>query len=193
MDINIPHVFMPNLQVLYHRTFGPLQFPLSYVTMPSLRYLAIHFWIHSNEVTLNDILLAYGQNLQSVIIQMHSSCAIEAVQFPPWNKLPRLEDLVLSRQWSIQFEPIPAMHPLRKLVARHAKFDALLPFFDAANMKQLLLLGASWLGRGELLLEEGASITEPYIVSELEEKARTRGIRFAVSQKDENEDKFVTR
>jgi hypothetical protein len=191
IDPNTPDVIMPNLQVFYYRTFGILQLPLSYITMPSLRYLAIHYWLRLNDIPLNDIILAYGQTLQSVIIQVHSDYAAETVQFLPWNNLPRIEELVLSQWWSIQFEPIPPTHPLKKLLARHASFDALPSFIDAANMQKLLITGANWVSAGRLMLEGNLSKVQD--VSALEEKARTRGIRFAITSSGEDEDKFITR
>jgi hypothetical protein len=190
IDAHIPHVIMPNLQVFYYRTSVPLQLPRSYITMPSLRYLAIHGLIRL-DVPLNDIILAYGQTLQSVIIQERSVYATETIQFPLWNKLPRLEELIFSPRWSIRFEPIPPTHPLKKLVARHASFGALPSFMDAANMQQLLILGANWVSAGRLMLD--GNISNLQDVSVLEDKARTRGIRFAVSPSDEGADKNITR
>jgi hypothetical protein len=192
IDAHIPHVIMPNLQVFYYRTSVPFQFPLSYITMPSLRYLAIHLLTRLDEIPLRDVILAYGQTLQSVIIQVHSIYNVTGtVQFPPWNKLPRLEELVLSQRWFIRFEPIPPTHPLKKLVARHASFDPLPSFMDAASMQKLLISRANWVSPGRLNLH--GSLSEVQDVSALEEKARTRGIRFATSRSDEDEDKFVTR
>jgi hypothetical protein len=195
IDAHIPRVTMPNLQVFYYRTSVPLQLPLSYITMPSLRYLAIHCLIRL-DVPLNDIVLAYGQTLQSVIIRVHSiynttNFHAKTVRFPAWNKLPRLEELILSQRWSIRFQPIPPTHLLKKLVARHASFDALPSFLDAANMRQLLLLGASWMSAGRLKLDGNRSKVQD--VSALEEKARRRGIRLAISRNVGNEDKFITR
>jgi hypothetical protein len=191
IDVNTSRVIMPNLQVLYYRTLSPLQLPLSYITMPSLRYLAIHHWNRSNAISLNDIILAFGQTLQSFIFQMHSVWTTETVRFPPWSKLPKLEELVLSHRLSIQFDPIPPTHPLKKLVARHASFDALPSFLDAANMRQLLILGAQWLTGGRMVLNGNYSAAKD--VNALEEKARMHGIRLATSNNDQSEDKFVTR
>jgi hypothetical protein len=183
-------VTMPNLQVLY-LSGDYLQFPLSHVILPSLRYLAFHFWNRPYDLTLNDIILPYGQTLRAVIIRFSPPYGTETVQFPPWHKFPRLEHLVLSPHWSIQFDPIPPNHPLKNLVTRHASFDALASFLDAANMQQLLIPRAHWTESNGLMLDKDSSKVQG--VAALEEKAKARGVRFAVSWQEEDEDKFVTR
>jgi hypothetical protein len=189
---DMPRIFMPNLRIFYYRSSGFLQLPLSRIILPSLRYLAIHFWLPSNDIALNDILLAYGQTLQSVVIQLYlPSKDPEIIQFPPWHKLPRMQNLLLSRQWSIQFDPVPPTHPLKKLIARHASFEALPSFLDAANMRHLLLIKADWTDPRDLMLDRDEAKVQD--VGTLEEKAKIRGIRFAVSWEDEDEEDFRTR
>jgi hypothetical protein len=187
---DITHVIMPNLQVLY-LTGVRFQLPLSLMALPSLQYLAIHLGDYVNGVSLNDIILPYAQTLRSIIIRLYSWFHIETVQFPQWNELPRLEEFVISHQWPIKFDLIPQSHPLRKLVARHASFDALSSLLDTENMRKLFLTGAYWTeSRGLRLNRDHSNIQD---VGALEEKAKTRGIRFAVAWGDEDEDQFMTR
>jgi hypothetical protein len=189
LEEDITHVIMPNLQVLY-LTNVFFQLPLSRMALPSLQYLAIHLGRYINGVSLNDIILPYAQTLRSITIQLYSWHDIETVQFPQWNKLPRLEELVISHQWPIQFDLIPPGHPLKKLVARHASLDPLPSFLDTRNMQILLLTGAYWTESRSLKLDRGDS--EVQDVRALVEKAKTRGIRFAVAWGDDDEDNFMT-
>jgi hypothetical protein len=82
-------------------------------------------------------------------------------------------------------------HPLKKLIARHESFEALPSFLDAANMRQLLIVRADWtVPRGLRLDRDEAKVQD---VGTLEEKAKIRGIRFAVFWEDEDEEDFRTR
>jgi hypothetical protein len=174
-------ITLPNLQALCYDSFNFFRFPLSHIILPSLQYLAVHCDIHANYVPLNEILLTYGQTIRSVIIQAHRVPQdTHMVHFPPWNSFPKLEELVLSQQWSIHFEPVPQNHPLEKLVARHASLDALPSALEATNMRQIIILRAKWNKAGKLELDSD-SPSKVQDVGLLVEKADKRGIRFATS------------
>jgi hypothetical protein len=201
-NLDRPPIILPSLQVLHYQSSGFFLFPLSQVILPSLQYLAIYCDIPASFVPLNDILLTYGQTIRSAIIHAHRDAhallaygqTIQSViihpprephhthivHFPPWYRFPKLEELVLSQQWSIHFEPVPQSHPLEKLVARHASFDALPSALEATNMRQLILLSAGWNRQSKLELDID-SPSRVQDVRSLVKKANKRGIRFAAS------------
>ncbi|PVG00006.1 hypothetical protein CPB86DRAFT_256947 [Serendipita vermifera] len=177
IDADRPSVVLPNLQALHYQAREMFMFPFSHIVLPSLRYLSIQGQIPADSVPLVDILLAYGPTIQSVTICPYwisqGTCTIH---FPPWDKFPKLEELVLSQHWAIYFGTPSRDHPLQTLIARHVSLDNIGSFLDGFSMRQLVLLRAGWTKSGRLSHEFPI---HPIRVDSYINDAKKRGIRLA--------------
>ncbi|PVF98418.1 hypothetical protein CPB86DRAFT_797382 [Serendipita vermifera] len=176
---NRPHASLPNLQVLFYKTRELSAFPISFLTLPSLRYLSIHFSIMVGAVSLVDLLLPFRQTIRSVAVRsIMPNEERHTLHFPPWNDFPMLEELVLDKQWSVYFERPPACHPLRRLNVHHGTLHTLSSILDAPHMREVVLQKARWTWAGGLVGDD-----EDYALNWLEadvlvNKAKNRDIKL---------------
>jgi hypothetical protein len=144
-------VVLPNLQVLWYRCDGKFGFPFTHINLPSLRYLLVHLDAPVAQIPLIDLVSAYSQTIQSIVIRADKSIDENLdVKFPPWNEFSKLEELVVDKRWTIHFEALPPSHPLKRLDARHRSSETLPSFFDGMNMRELVLQKTDRTERGEL-------------------------------------------
>jgi hypothetical protein len=169
---------LPNLQVLRYKCGGFLTFPLSGISIPSLRCLYLYFPRYIFGIPLLDILLFYRQSIQSIGVKWSPlKDKVQSIKFPSWIQFPHLKELDLDQGWSIQFEPLPPNHPLQKLSAQHETFDVIPSLLEGKSIQKLTLRSAHWTTTGELI---GRTVMDAERAAELWERAKMRGIQFKV-------------
>jgi hypothetical protein len=171
---------LPNLQVLRYECEDTFIFPLSGILLPSLRYLYIRFSIPITKIPLLDVLLFYSQSIGFVSIKSGAARKAQIIEFPSWDQFPRLKELDLDRSWAVHFDPLPPSHPLQKLSANHATFDAIPSLLEGRNMRKLTLQKTRWTTTGELV---GRTVMDAERATVLWERAKARGVKFEVTQK----------
>jgi hypothetical protein len=182
VDQDRPHVTLPNLQVLFYKVRKLSVFPISHLILPSLRHLSIHFSIPIDNVPLVDILSPFRQTVQSIavrsIIPRHQR---RLVHFPHWKEFPKLEELVLDRQWAVYFERFPSNHPLRKIDAQHGSFYVLPSILDGPHVRQVVLQRTRWTSTGGLIGDDEDSALDLLQTDQILDRAKDCGIKFEVT------------
>lgn len=184
-----PPVLLPNLQVLWYKIRHILEFPFSYLILPSLRYLTLHIYELPSRVPLFEILSFYRQTLQSFVTGQFKDRGDKAViHFSPWSEFPKLEELVLNEPWTAYFEPLPRSHPLRRLHAQLGSLGIISSLLEGESMKEMVLGGfqstkeSGWQGQGDSFTIGEVELEQMF------EKAQTCGIEFtAFVEEDEVE------
>ncbi|PVF98417.1 hypothetical protein CPB86DRAFT_797381 [Serendipita vermifera] len=176
-------VTLPKLQALWYRCREPFGFPVSRLLLPSLQYLAIHFSAPASHAPLIELLSTYRHTIRAVIVNASiERWEVPSVHFPPWNDFPNLEDLTIDRQWPIHFQLLPPNHPLKRLDAHHASFDAIPSLVDGTHMRNIVLQKAHWSTTGQLVGEKVELKFSATEMDRLLDKARLRGIRVEVAR-----------
>ncbi|PVF98408.1 hypothetical protein CPB86DRAFT_784854 [Serendipita vermifera] len=183
MDEKRHPVVLPNLQVLWYRALGPFKFPLEHLLLPSLQFMSLYMDFWPEQTSLTDILSRYRQTLRSFISGMTDSSRgpLSPLQFPPWDEYPRLEELVIDKQWTAHFHPLPANHPLQRLDAQHGSPDVIPSFLRGGNMKKIVLQRTHWTRMGDLVDKNGELVLDKVDVALLLEQAEDQGIVFKVA------------
>jgi hypothetical protein len=172
---------LSNLQVLRYKCRNCFVFPLCGISLPSLRYLYLHFFSHIGRVPILDILLFYSQSVQFIVVRRFSlRRVVPIIEFPSWNQFPQLKELELGQGWSIQFEPLPPNHPLQNLSAQHETFDAIPSLLEGKNMRKLTLRNAHWTTTGRLV---GRTVIDAEKGAELWERAKVKGVQLEVTER----------
>ncbi|PVF98405.1 hypothetical protein CPB86DRAFT_784853 [Serendipita vermifera] len=177
----ISPIVLPNLQVLWYRIRGPLEFPFQYLELPSLRYLSFHINVCPGHIPLIDVLSHYRRTLIGFTIRvkkLHENTPL--IRFPSWDDFPRLEELVIDRPWVTNFHPLPSKHPLQRIEAQYDTMDVISSLLRGENMKEITLQGTCWADDGGLTVEN-KEIMDKAGMDRLLEQATARRIAFKVT------------
>ncbi|KAG8790946.1 hypothetical protein FRC17_008831, partial [Serendipita sp. 399] len=135
-----PRITLPNLEVLKYHGESGFHLPFYRLNLPSLRHLAIRAPFNPDHLPVWQMMVdSYGKTLHSLYIQSFRGGFTFRPDthpyFPNWEHVPHLRELGIDAPISLQFHPLPSIHPLRVFAAEIWGAEDLSSWFDSESLQ----------------------------------------------------------